>query len=53
MSCDNDARAPNLGAKANGGEKKHIHLFAGLKEETLLQISSPIGIQYLSKVTPR
>ncbi len=41
MPCDNDARAPNLGAKANGGEKKHIHLFAGLKEETLLQISSP------------
>lgn len=41
MSCDNDARAPNLGAKANVGEKKHIHLFAGLKEETLLQISSP------------
>lgn len=41
MSCDNDARAPNLGAKANSGKKKHIQLFAGLKEETLLQISSP------------
>lgn len=41
MSCDNDARALNLGTKANSRKKKHIHLFAGLKEETLLQISSP------------